>query len=74
MELTTSDDPGGDIQALRERLSTLSEASLRICESLDVDTVLREVVESARALTGAAAAGSRPSTRRDTCRISSRPA
>ena len=53
MELTNSDEPGGDIQALRERLSKLSEASLRICESLDVDTVLREVVESARALTGA---------------------
>ena len=57
VELTTSDDPGGDIQALRERLSKLSEASLRICESLDVDTVLREVVESARALTGAGCSG-----------------
>ena len=34
-----------------------SEASLRICESLDVDTVLREVVESARALTGAGCSG-----------------
>ena len=55
--MTTSDDPGGDIQALRERLSQLSEASLRICESLDVDTVLREVVESARALTGAGCSG-----------------
>ncbi len=57
MELTNSDEPGGDIQALRERLSKLSEASLRICESLDVDTVLREVVESARALTGAGCSG-----------------
>ncbi len=40
-------------QALRDRLSRLSEASLRISESLDLDTVLGEVVASARALTGA---------------------
>ena len=39
-------------EALRERLSRLSEASLRINESLDLDTVLQEVVDSARALTG----------------------
>ena len=39
--------------ALRERLSSLSGASLRIGESLDLDTFLREVVESARTLTGA---------------------
>ena len=57
MELTKADDPGGDIQALRERLSKLSEASLRISESLDVNTVLREVVESARALTSAGCSG-----------------
>ena len=57
VELTKSDDPGGDIQALREHLSKLSEASLRICESLDVNTVLREVVESARALTSAGCSG-----------------
>ena len=36
---------------MRERLSKLSEAGLRINESLDFDTVLREVVDSARALT-----------------------
>ena len=42
-----------EIEALRERLSRLSQASLRISESLDVNTVLHEVVESARALTGA---------------------
>ena len=36
-----------------ERLSRLSEASLRINESLDLDTVLREVLDSARELTGA---------------------
>ena len=42
---------GRDIDALRNRLSHLSEASLRINESLDLDTVLQEVVDSARALT-----------------------
>ena len=41
-----------EIEALRERLSRLSEASLRITDSLDFDTVLQEVVDSARALTG----------------------
>ena len=42
-----------EIQALRERLSKLCAAVLRISASLDLDTVLREVVASARALTGA---------------------
>ena len=36
---------------MEERLSRLSEAGLRINESLDFDTVLQEVVDSARALT-----------------------
>ena len=40
-----------EIAALRERLSRLSEAGLRINESLDFDTVLQEVVDGARALT-----------------------
>ena len=39
--------------ALRARISALSAASLRISASLDLDTVLNEVVESARALIGA---------------------
>ncbi len=39
-------------EALRERLSRLSQASLRINESLDFNTVLQDVVDSARALTG----------------------
>ena len=39
------------MEELRDRLSRLSEASLRINESLDFDTVLQEVVDSARALT-----------------------
>ena len=39
--------------ALRERLLGLSEATLRLTESLDLDSVLREVAEGARRLTGA---------------------
>ena len=41
------------IEALRERISRLSAASVRISASLDLETVLQEVAESARALTGA---------------------
>ena len=44
----------GEIARLRERMSRLSAATLRISENLDLDSVLREVVESARVLTGAA--------------------
>ena len=40
-------------EALRKRVSQLSAAILRISASLDVDTVLQEVVDSARALTSA---------------------
>lgn len=39
--------------ALRESISTLNSASLRISASLDLETVLQEVVESARTLTRA---------------------
>ena len=39
-------------EALRERLSRLSEASLRINESLDFETVLQGALHSDRALTG----------------------
>ncbi len=38
---------------LEERLSRLSEASLRITEDLDFNTVLQGVLDSARSLTGA---------------------
>ena len=41
------------IGELEERLSRLSEASLSINESLDFDTVLQSVLDSARDLTGA---------------------
>ena len=51
--MTPAENPQGEIAALRERLSRLSEASLRINESLDLDTVLQDVLDSARALTGA---------------------
>ena len=40
-------------EALGDRISKLSAAILRISASLDVHTVLHEVVDSARALTGA---------------------
>ena len=42
-----------EIEALRERVSRLSAAVLRTSASLDLDTVLQKVVDSARALTGA---------------------
>ena len=41
-------------RALRDRFSRLSSTVLRINSSLDLDTVLKEVADSARALTGAA--------------------
>ena len=44
------DDLLQQIEALRERLSRLSEASLRINESLDFDVVLQDVLDSARTL------------------------
>ena len=40
-------------EALRDRLTRLSQASLRINESLDFDTVLQRVLDSACSLTGA---------------------
>ena len=39
-----------EVEALRERLSRLSEASLHLNESLEIDRVLQEAVESARTL------------------------
>ena len=66
MRLTRDGDgPGGeegmerpeqlhrDFEALQERLSRLSDASLRINESLDFDAVLQGALDSARSLTGA---------------------
>ena len=42
-----------EMEASRDRLTQISEATLRINESLDFDSVLQEAVDSARALTGA---------------------
>ena len=50
--MNQSDERDREIKALRDRLSRLSEASLRINESLDLDTVLQGVLDSARSLTG----------------------
>ena len=51
--MKSRDELRREIDLLRDRISKLSEASLRISASLDVSTVLREVVEHARALTRA---------------------
>ena len=51
--MTEFDDARREIEALRERTSTLSAAVLRIHATLDLDTVLAEVLESARGLTAA---------------------
>ncbi len=51
--MTQSDIPRPETQPPGDRLSRLSEASLRINETLEFDNVLQEVVESARTLTGA---------------------
>ena len=42
-----------EVLALRERLSRLSEASMRISESLDFQAVLQGVLDSAQSLTRA---------------------
>ena len=51
--MKNTDERDQQIEALRNRLSRLSEASLRINESLDFDTVLQEILDSARSLTDA---------------------
>ena len=51
--MTHFDKAKRENEALRQRVSALSDAILRVNASLDLDTVLGEVVESARALTGA---------------------
>ena len=50
--MKSSDELRRENDALRERISRLSAAILRISATLDVGAVLREVVDSARALTG----------------------
>ena len=51
--MSQPDERDRRIQELQERLSRLSEASLRINESLDFETVLQNVLDSARELTAA---------------------
>ena len=51
--MTQPNDSRGGSDAVGGRAAALSAAILRINASLDLDAVLREVVESARALTGA---------------------
>ena len=51
--MTESAPTAAEHEALRARLAALCAASLRISASLDLETVLTEVVESARTLTGA---------------------
>ena len=51
--MNQSDGRDRQIVTLREQLSRLSDASLRIDESLDLDDVLQGVLDSARILTGA---------------------
>ena len=46
-------DPTQDVAVLRKHISALSSAILRISATLDVTTVLQEIVDSARSLTGA---------------------
>ena len=52
-EMEQADEPQREIAELRDRLFRLSQASLRINESLDFDTVLQGVLDSACSLTGA---------------------
>ena len=49
--MNESDTPGPETEPHQDRLSRLSEASLRINETLDFDTVLQGVLASARDLT-----------------------
>ena len=51
--MKNTDEPDQQKEEPRNRLSQLSEASLRINESLDLDTVLQEILDSARSLTDA---------------------
>ena len=51
--MKSADEFSREIETLRERIASLSAAILRISASLDVDTVLNEIAQAARALTGA---------------------
>ena len=51
--MNRTDEMRREIEALRERVAALSAAILRVSASLDLATVLKEVVDAARALTAA---------------------
>ena len=51
--MSETGDQHREIEVLRERISALTAAILRISASLDIATVVREIAEAARALTGA---------------------
>ncbi|MCY4481473.1 MAG: response regulator [Spirochaetaceae bacterium] len=51
--MKSADELMREIEALRNRIASLSGAVLRISASLDVDTVLNEIADNVRALTGA---------------------
>ena len=51
--MARGDDLRSENERLRSRLSRLTEAILRISQDLELDTVLQEVVDSARVLTDA---------------------
>ena len=51
--LTQTDDARRETAALRHRIAALGAAGLRISATLDLDTVLADVVGSTRELTGA---------------------
>ncbi len=46
-------EPGQELQTLRDRITALGTAIVRINATLDVTTVLQEIIGSSRALTGA---------------------
>ena len=51
--LNSTEEKGRELERLRHRIAALGAAILRINATLDVNTVLQEIVDSARALTGA---------------------
>ena len=51
--MNSTDETGRELEVLRERISALSAAILRISASLDLATVLQEAVDAARTLTAA---------------------
>ena len=55
--MNQADNPEHEYDEPGDRLSRLSQASLRIIETLDLDVVLRGIVDGARSLTGARMGG-----------------